>query len=172
MTIEEAIEELKKYPKKHKLCFDTEGKHESCFVEVDYIFGEYCVNHGFVGMGTKASHSKVTNCCKDHIDEIIRNQRVGDPKDFPNDIFSDRNFKQGSIVNEIDRKIKQLKEIKNKINQLKVIDIKIGDKVKFKINDFEGIGIVQVICGNELHLENGIHNSYIIEKKNVIEVIN
>jgi hypothetical protein len=37
-------------------------------------------------------------------------RRMGDPKDFPPDVFSDRKFKQGPIVAEIDRKIANLKQ--------------------------------------------------------------
>ena len=59
MTVKELIAELQKYPGDLKACFDTEGNHKSCFVEVDYVFSEYCAKHGFIGMGTAASHSTV-----------------------------------------------------------------------------------------------------------------
>jgi len=89
MTVKEIIDELKKFPGDLKVCFDTEGNHQSCFVDVDYVFGEYCIKHGFIGMGTAASHSKVTG-------ESLRHQRIGDPKDFPC-ILSDRDISRGRL---------------------------------------------------------------------------
>ena len=109
MTVKELIAELQKYPGDLKVCFDTEGNHQSCFVEVDYVFGEYCINHGFIGMGTAAAHSAVAGEKDLQVPApptpIVTGDCLRHPKDFPS-ILSDRDYKQGPIVAEIDKELR------------------------------------------------------------------
>ena len=52
MTVKELIVELQKHPENLPVCFDTEGSHEYCFVDIDGVdnLGD------FIGMQTSAPH--------------------------------------------------------------------------------------------------------------------